>query len=509
MNRISTRGWLGVALVATLAFRFWLSAVLPLTGDEAYFVLWGRHPALGFYDHPPMVGWLLAVILHWSDAEWALRLPVTLLPPALALVLRAALRNWFGRDEDSANLAALCVLLVPLNFVNVLITTDTPLIFFSAVSVLLFARAAQRGSAGVFLASGVFLGLAFLSKYFAVLLGLGYFAWALASKGVKRRWSGPLLVFLGALPFALENLYWNYEACWCNLMFNAVNRQSDAAWSIVTPSLYLLSLAYLGGPLLFWAWKERTQMRASAASPEARALLLAWTVPFAVFALVSLRKEIGLHWMLSFMPALIASVALLPGRRPLASSARFLAWFVALHAAAILVIANLPMETWKGWAGKYEKIVAWFDTRGVLNQIKPYYGRYHLAASSYAAAATYEYYAGRRVIVFGPGSSHARHDDILTDFRKLDGQNILVLRPSPPPKGQYRPYFRSMKVRAFEVRGVTFYAVLGQRFDYRAYHDGVLTFVRDHYYRRPWWLPPGKCYFCERYFGSNDCGGRH
>jgi len=480
-----------------------------MTGDEAYFVLWGRHPDLGFYDHPPMVGWLLALILHGSDTEWALRLPVTLLPPALALVLRAALRGWFGRDEDTANLAALCVLLVPLNFVNVLITTDTPLIFFSTLSVLFFARAAQRGSAGVFLASGVFLGLAFLSKYFAVLLGLGYFAWALASPGARRRWTGPLLVFVGALPFALENLYWNYEACWCNLMFNAVNRQSDAAWSLVTPALYLLSLAYLAAPLLFWAWKERAQLRASAASPEARALLLAWAVPFAVFALVSLRKEIGLHWMLSFMPALIASLALLPGRRPLASSARFLAWFVALHALAIVTIANLPMQTWKGWTRMYPRIVAFVDTRGVLKRVEPYFGRYRLAASSYAAAASYEYYAGRRVIVFGPGSSHARHDDILTDFRKLDGADILVLRPSPPPEGEYGPYFRSMRVQTFEVRGVTFYAVLGQGFKYRAYHDRVLTFVRDHYYRRPWWLPPGRCYFCERYFGSGDCGWRH
>ena len=506
---LTTRRWLGIALVATLAFRFWLSAVLPLSGDEAYFVLWGRHPDLGFYDHPPMVGWLLALILRWSDAEWALRLPVTLLPPALALMLRTALRGWFGRDEDSANLAALCVLLVPLNFANVLITTDTPLIFFSTLSVLFFARAAQRGSAWVFLAAGVFLGLAFLSKYFAVLLGLGYFAWALASPGATRRWSGPLLVFLGALPFALENLYWNYQACWCNLMFNAVNRQSDAAWSLVTPALYALSLAYLAAPLLYWAWKERAPLRASAALPQGRALLFAWAVPLAFFILVSLRKEVGLHWLLSFLPPLIASLALLPGCRALGSSARFFAWFAALHALAIVAVASLPMQSWQGWTRMYPRIVAFADTRGVLKQIAPYEGRYQLAASSYAAAASYEYYAGRRVIVFGPGSSHARHDDILTDFRKLDGADILVLRPSPPPMHEYQPYFRSVQVHAFLVRGVTFYAVLGQGFDYRAYHDGVVTYVRDHYYRRPGWLPPGRCYFCERYFGGGDCGWRN
>ena len=157
----------------------------------------------------------------------------------------------------------------------------------------------------------------------------------------------------------------------------------------------------------------------------------------------------------------------------------------------------------------YPRIVAFADTREVLNAVAPYFGRYQLAASSYAAAASYEYYAGRRVIVFGRGSSHARHDDILSDFRKLDGADILVLRPSPPPQGEYRPYFRSMQVRTFTLRSVTFYAVLGQGFDYPAYRRGVLEFVRDHYYRRPWWLPPGRCYFCERYFGSGDCGWRH
>ena len=46
--------WAG--LLALLVFRFWFAAVLPMTGDEAYFVLWGEHPAGGYYDQPPKVG---------------------------------------------------------------------------------------------------------------------------------------------------------------------------------------------------------------------------------------------------------------------------------------------------------------------------------------------------------------------------------------------------------------------------------------------------------------------
>jgi 4-amino-4-deoxy-L-arabinose transferase-like glycosyltransferase len=127
---LTPRQWFALALAATLAFRFWLAAVLPVTGDEAYFILWGRHPDLGFYDHPPMVGWILAPLVRLSQAAWVLRLPVLLLPVLVALLVRHALIAWFEREEDTADLAAIAVLLVPANVWNVFITTDTPLILF-------------------------------------------------------------------------------------------------------------------------------------------------------------------------------------------------------------------------------------------------------------------------------------------------------------------------------------------------------------------------------------------
>ena len=56
------RRWFLGALGATLIFRAWLAVVVPFTGDEAYFLVWGRQPAIGYYDHPPMVGWMLALL---------------------------------------------------------------------------------------------------------------------------------------------------------------------------------------------------------------------------------------------------------------------------------------------------------------------------------------------------------------------------------------------------------------------------------------------------------------
>jgi 4-amino-4-deoxy-L-arabinose transferase-like glycosyltransferase len=474
---------LAFALVATLAFRFWLAAALPITGDEAYFILWGRTPDIGFYDHPPMVGWLLAPLLSVSEAPWVLRLPVLLLPVLVALLVRHALIAWFERDAGTADLAAIAVLLVPLNVWNVFITTDTPLILFSVASLLAFARAR-------FLLAGVLLGLAFLSKYFAVLLGIAYLAWAIAA----RRPRAFALAFAGALPFGLVNLYWNWQACWCNVMFNAINRHEGAGLSWETPALYAASLAYLAGPLLWFAWKGRARLRV----PAHGALLAAWLVPLVVFALLSPVRRIGLHWLLSFVPAIILTVALALERRALVVSVRWFAGIAVVQIATLAVLVALPLETWQG-RRFYQNLVLLKETRTILQALEAALPSATPAYESYSMAAVMSFHAKRTVPVFGPGSSHARHDDILTDWRAYQGRDLTILGRDQADLARYSPYFRQVEARRIEVRGAAFHAVLGRGFDYAAYREGVLKPVRERWYRIPRGLPVGRCYFFERY----------
>jgi len=496
-----SRQWLLFALAATLLFRFWLSAVAPVTADEAYFVLWGREPALGFYDHPPMVGWMLAPLVALSDAPWLLRLPAVLVPPLAALgvwlALRRGRRGEEARDEDTANLAALAVLLVPMNVWNVLVTTDTPLVLFSVASLLVFARAAETESRGLFFVSGILLGLAFLSKYFAVLLALAYFAWAITAKNPRAM----LFVILGGLPFGLLNLYWNYEACWCNVMFNAINRHEDgdSGWSLATPALYAASLAYLAAPLLWFAWRGRARLRDAWRRPGERALMLAWLVPFAVFAALSPVKRIGLHWLLSFLPALVLSAALALERRQLVASVRIFALLAALHAIPIVVVAALPLETWQ--ATRFHARLVFPGRIGeLLGAIEPDLPNKVLAADSYASAALLAYHARRPVPVFGLGTSHARQDDINSDWRTFAGKDFLILRREPPLPQDYQPYFASIEVKKIPLGSGFYHSVVGRNFNYAAYRAGVLAQVRDRYYRIPSRLPVGRCYFFERYF---------
>lgn len=497
------RRWLIGTLVATLAFRAWLSVVFPFTGDEAYFLVWGQQPDIGYYDHPPMVGWLLALLAPLSTAEWVLRLPALLLPVALAIGTRAVLVRWFGRGRAEADFAAVLVLLVPMNVWNVLITTDTPLILFSFGAIVLFARAAERDSAALYLLSGLCLGFAFLSKYFAVLLGLGMMAWAVTGKG--RGWRGVLLVVAAALPSGLLNLYWNYEACWSNVMFNAINRHEGSGLGWTNPVLFAASMAYLAAPLLWFAWRDRAAVRATlAAAPGRRALAFAWLVPFGVFALLSPLKKIGLHWLLSFVPPLILTLAIALPMEKLQRCVRFFAVFALIHVVAAAAVWVAPLEAWKS-SRLYSRLVLQFRTAEVAGKLEAYKG-FVPATDNYTLSSILSYYAGRYFFVFGAGTSHARHDDIVTDVRAFDGRDILVARRDPPPEQDYRPYFRSVEFTSFEVAGTTIHAVLGRGFDYAAYREGVLKMVRDRWYRIPGALPVGACYFRDKYFPGERPG---
>jgi hypothetical protein len=498
----SARAWLVPALAATLVIKLVLAAVLPFSGDEAYFLIWGQRPDFGFYDHPPMVGWLLWLMLHVGNAEWVLRLPVVLFTSLIGYGLYRLLRDW---DEEKAALVALLYLVSPVNLIGVLITTDAGLIIFSFVTVWLLSRALQNGKTSWYVWAGVAFGLACLSKYFAALLGLAILVYWATTPKARAQSRGFLWLFAASLPFIALNVYWNYSHCWANIMFNVFNRNDDAKFAWYKPLTYLLTHIYLTTPWVAWSlMKKRKTLPAVLLDERFRLFAFVFAVPMAVFALLSLEKIIGLHWLLSFYPFLFALLALWLSHAELYRALRFMLIFSGVHLLVIAVIGLLPMSAWQGT--RYtDGAVIMLKPAELLERLEPYRGKFALASDGYSTAAIMSYHAQEDFLVFGEASSHARHDDIVTDFRTLQGRNILVFLKKPPEFDKYGPYFKSVEFNEFTLYGAKFYLVLGYGFNYEAYRDGVLRRVKEKYYAIPAYLPIGGCYFCERYFPQETC----
>ncbi|MEJ2479921.1 MAG: glycosyltransferase family 39 protein, partial [Acidihalobacter sp.] len=172
------------ALAATLILKLLFAAFLPMTGDEAYFVVWGMHPALGYYDHPPMVGWWLSALLPFGHAEWWLRMPAIALNTFIGWAIMRILRPHRG---DLAYLTGALYLIAPVNLYNVLITTDTPVILFIFLTGWAYYRALVSGAWRDYLLAGLAVGMGMLSKYFEGLIAVALAAhWLLLDITARR-----------------------------------------------------------------------------------------------------------------------------------------------------------------------------------------------------------------------------------------------------------------------------------------------------------------------------------
>ena len=514
------------ALAVTLALRFLLAWWLPVTGDEAFFVYWGEAPALGVYDHPPMVGWFLAALLQVGHAPVWLRLPAILLPALIALGMRAlvaALARGRGDAQALGDWAALAWLVAPVQVLNVLITTDTPLVLFSFASLAAYALAVRRRSFALCAVAGIALGLAFLSKYFAVLLALAYVVYVAAIRRDGRAWRELAVVLACAVPFGLVNLAWNYEHCWANLMFNVYNRHNEAGFAWYRPLVFLALLAYVAGPLLvFDLARGRSAMRAAIRDPAVALLAACAAVPIAVFFVLSAVRSVGLHWLFAFMPPLFMAGAFVLGPARLAASAKFLAAFSAVHVAAVAIVRAAPARDLAAPRSHYDSVVMAFRADELLRGAQAVRRPLRLCRQRLLAGGAAVVQRRRPGVVAQPGVHRSRGGDTTSRSSapvrrtgatttsspisgRLDGKDILVVRKSAAAPDEYRPFFRAIETREIDVRGARYYLVLGQGFDYAAYRDRVLAEVRDRYYRIPRYLPQGRCYLCERYWSTRTC----
>ena len=497
--------WLLAAGFASLLLRATIANTFPITGDEAFFYWWGVYPDWGYYDHPPMVGWLIAAMrATLGDSIWSIRLPVVVLPLGIGAALWWALA---GVDRTRAAWAVAFFWLAPLSWLNTLITTDTPLIFWSVLSAssLMRAERSERPAYGLYALAGVFIGCAFLSKYFAAVLGLTYTAYFLIYR--RDRLACFALLVLCSLPFAAINIGYNISHGWPNIMFNLYNRNEGAVFEWRKPLMYLGMMAYLFTPAALWlAFKHRSTWVSASTNTTHRLLACLVVVPLLFFALLSGKKVIGLHWVLSFYPFGFALLAFALPLEKLKIAAIGLAVFTGLHVAVVAGLYMTTLDTWRTVAPLskiYPQVIRSYKTADILKQInKP---GVVLMADAYTAASIYGFERRQYMPVFGVGRFHARQDDMLVDFSFYQGKTIRIISGASPNLDDFKPYFERVSMLTVMQDGVAFYAVEGVGFNYPVYKQGVLGDIFKRWYNIPKWLPMTGCPFCERYCGQVRC----
>ncbi len=478
-------------LAITTLIKLWLALAIPITGDEAYFYQWGKHLDWGgYYDHPPMVGWLLWLLQQFSSHVLVLRLPAILLWIVVALGMMDLLGRLQPAAHDKRWLLGSLFLALPFTWSLNLITTDTPLIFFLFFSGYALLRAELADDLRWYAASGVLLGLALLSKYFAGLLAIAYAVYLITQ---RRGWQKLLVVAVCALPFMLLNLAWNTENCWNNFLFNLINRNQSARFTLTHLATYVAMMMYLLTPWTAWRLVKIQNWR-----QDWRVVAL-FAVPFVLFLLLSFYKTIGLHWVLAFLPFVFLFAALHLPDATLNQHRRWTIWLGVPHLLVLALLAHLP-TAYMTSSKLHQDVVMHREGPALvamLNEGLPAQGA--VMTQSYSKASLLAYHAQAYVPVFGMGSFHARFDDNITDFRQYEGRTIRIFSSKPPIAEEFAPFFDEIEIKTLTLHGASFWVVEGRGFHFQPYYEQVLKEIAEDYYRVPSYLPLRGCRFLEQY----------
>ncbi len=299
--------WIGVPAVL-FAVLYLHGAWLGLTDDEAYYWVLAQRPSLGYAFHPPAVAWSIAAVqslFGWllGPASPALvRLPSALYS---AGILALALRWLAYAGVSEKNLLRSSWVL--LGFAGIfgaswMMVPDLPLFFGWMLAFVSGWRLCfvdrERAPVSVYLALGVGLTLAMLSKYSAVLgVGSAVIAfWLWAPKGVRGRAIG--VAFAASVIAAIPVLVWNANHEWGSILYQIRERHGGGGLSWKRYGRFWGSQLLLAGPVLLLLG-ALLPLRVRALKSDVSRYVAVWAFPAAlIFCLQPLWADFKPHWAL-------------------------------------------------------------------------------------------------------------------------------------------------------------------------------------------------------------------
>ena len=330
---------------AALLLRVIAMCVVPLIPEEAYYWMYAQHADPSYFDHPPMVAWVIRLgTLLFGDSELGVRAVGAVLmvaSSALAYRLGAA---WFTRAAGVA--AAILIQALPVYFgIGLVAPMDATLCCFWLACLVCVTEALRSERPGYWYLAGAAMGAALLTKYTAIFLPAGV---VLAVAG-NRRWRHHLRtpypyagVALGLLMFS-PVVYWNAEHGWASFRFQFSERYARDTFNLRTPLLFLVGQLLVLTPIvLAAAWvAARRGLRATHRS-DGHWFALACALPgLAAAAWTSLRSDVHVNWtppiLLSVLPAACATAFALDRLRARRGQAR--KWSAQLHTTVAVCAA--------------------------------------------------------------------------------------------------------------------------------------------------------------------------
>lgn len=440
------------------ALRSALALAVELSPDEAYYWLWSRSLSFWYFDHPPLVAWLIRLTTLGSASEYLVRLPAILCAHGTSLAIYATLRGVVERPRDALLGCGLLDLSLLGLVGGVIVTPDSPFALATALVILAGQRIAGAPTPRRWIALGLALGLAGLAKYAAALLLPPIVAWIILTPPLRhelrRPW--PWLAALVGLALVIPTLLGELAHDFAGFRFQGARALhsgghfAESLGAYVGGQIALLGppLAYVLVRLVVTARRGRAMDLTDTATPARATLRLAAALALFVWGYLLLRSLGGFvepNWA---APAYIAALPLIV--RELGSpgwGARRLRTVVIGYtlvvAALVVVVSFAPRLPLPCRLDPTARVRGW---RARVAAIEQETSPLPLLVRRYQVAAIVLFYARRdttRRLVSAPLGWRHSQLDFWPRFRP-GGGNYRLLDSARPTIEQLGPRVRSL-----------------------------------------------------------------
>ena len=142
--------------------------LFPISADETYYWVWSKNIQLSYFDHPPMISWLLAAFPFLDSFSGGFRIPILIVGQLTFLIWILIAKERLS--EKSLFIFMLLYTASPLLGIGSIISTpDIPLMLFWSLSIFLLLEYEKKPTTLNASLLGMALGLGFCSKYHIVL----------------------------------------------------------------------------------------------------------------------------------------------------------------------------------------------------------------------------------------------------------------------------------------------------------------------------------------------------
>ena len=341
---------LSLGLLSLFRFYYIFTGPLDLSPDEAHYWEWARRPDWSYYSKGPLIAWLVYAGTAFLGNTV---LGVRFFAPVL-LALSSLLIFRLGKDlydERTGFVAAMLVQLVPLYAAfGALLTIDSPFIFFWALSLYLFHKAAwgypsdSRSRDGYWALLGLSIGLGLLTKYTMAFFYPCCLLFLLLDKDSRRLLlsRGPYIALaLSSVVFS-PVVFWNAGHGWVTVRHTA--GQANVAGGLqLTPKYFFEFLGSQLGiitPILFIMicaalWMMRKE--------RAGRFLVWFSLPVALFfVLKSIQGKVQANWALAGYATGFIAFARYYWNRPLQKAGQRAAVAAVALAVVVTGVSHYP-----------------------------------------------------------------------------------------------------------------------------------------------------------------------